>query len=449
VPRPVPAPTLDLLLPSWLLTLRADRKSTATIKTYGDGARYYLAWCAEQGVEPLSRSSLRAWTTALLDGGNQPATARSRQLAVRRFASWLTEEGELAADPFMGIKLPKLDTTVVQPLTEDELRALLKACIPPKGLAPAQVLRYRRDEAVLRLMLETGARAGEVVALALADLDLPDGTAIIRKGKGGKGRVVPFGASTAQAIDRYLRLRRSHRLAESPALWLGDRGQGLLLRRATQDAGAARRGGGDRRVSPAPDAAHRRAPLAGRRRLRGRPDGRRRMDPPGHADALHQGAGVQPCRRGGPRAQPGGSVSRQRMVVVVCVMRKCNRELGALWTPGGPRRPGSSVGVFCASSSAGADTASEWRVPADYSGEVGVNVCADHFGRKDKPGTVAVGRELSNDELDGFIRRAVTTWEPGGEITVEHRLRVSARCEEFRAHVEKYYATRRRQYMAL
>jgi len=89
------------------------------------------------------------------------------------------------------------------------------------------VLRYRRDEAMLRFMLETGARAGEVVAIELSDLDLPGGTAIIRKGKGRKGRVVPFGPATAQALDRYLRLRRAHRLAASPALWLGDRGKGF------------------------------------------------------------------------------------------------------------------------------------------------------------------------------------------------------------------------------
>lgn len=227
MPTAGPAPDLDLLLPSWLLSMRADRKSAATIKTYTDGVRFYLAWCAEEGLEPLSRSSLRAWTTSLMDGGNQPATAVARQLAVRRYAAWLTEEGELVADPFLGIKSPKLDAKVVEPLKDDELRALLAACIPPKGLTSAQVLRYRRDEAMLRFMLETGARAGEVVALALADLDLPGGTAIIRKGKGGKGRVVPFGPATAQALDRYLRLRRAHRLAASPALWLGDRGKGF------------------------------------------------------------------------------------------------------------------------------------------------------------------------------------------------------------------------------
>jgi len=223
------SPVVDpsLLVSSWLLSLRSDRKSEQTVKTYHDGVRFYLAWCAEQESAPLERSSLRGWVTTLLNGGSAPATARARQLAVRRFTSWLAEEGEIPADPFLGVKAPRLDTTVVEPLTEDELKALLKACIPPKSATPAEALRFRRDEAILRLMLETGARAGEVVAVQLADLDLMAGTAIIRKGKGGKGRSVPFGPYTATALDRYLRLRVHHRLAASPALWVGDRGKGF------------------------------------------------------------------------------------------------------------------------------------------------------------------------------------------------------------------------------
>ncbi len=220
-------PDLTMLLPSWLLSLRSDRKSEQTVKTYHDGVRFYLTWCAEHGSPPLDRASLRGWVTTLLDRGSAPATARSRQLAVRRFTAWLAEEREIDADPFVGVKAPKLDTHVVEPLTEDELRRLLKACIPPRGATTAQALRFRRDEAILRLMLETGARAGEVVAIDVADLDLMAGTAIIRKGKGGKGRSVPFGPHTATAIDRYLRLRVHHRLAASPQLWLGDRGKGF------------------------------------------------------------------------------------------------------------------------------------------------------------------------------------------------------------------------------
>jgi integrase/recombinase XerD len=116
---------------------------------------------------------------------------------------------------------------VVEPLSDEELRALLKACQPPRGATPAETLRHRRDEAMLRLMLETGARAGEVVALEVSDLDLPAGTAIIRRGKGGKGRVVPFGPFTAQALDRYVRLRARHRLATTPAFSGGRPRQGV------------------------------------------------------------------------------------------------------------------------------------------------------------------------------------------------------------------------------
>ena len=47
------------------------------------------------------------------------------------------------------------------------------------------------------------------------------GLVTVRRGKGGKGRVVPFGPQTAAALDRYLRARRSHRRADTVALWVG------------------------------------------------------------------------------------------------------------------------------------------------------------------------------------------------------------------------------------
>ena len=215
------------LATSWQLALRAQRKSPQTLRTYGEGVRQYLAWCTENDVEPMTRSSLNLFTAGLLDGGAAASTARSRQLGVRRFAAWLAEEGEIPADPFLGIKSPKLDEKVIEPLSDDQLRALLKACVPPKDAEPKVALRHRRDEAMVRLMLETGMRAGEVVALQLDDLDLAGGLVTVTRGKGGKGRVAPFGPEAALALDRYMRLRRSHRLAERTDLWLGDRGKGF------------------------------------------------------------------------------------------------------------------------------------------------------------------------------------------------------------------------------
>jgi integrase/recombinase XerD len=68
-----------------------------------------------------------------------------------------------------------------------------------------------------------------VVAWQTGDIDRRSSppTAVIRRGKGGRGRVVPLAVEAAAAIDRYLRARRTHRLKDDPALWLGDRGKGF------------------------------------------------------------------------------------------------------------------------------------------------------------------------------------------------------------------------------
>lgn len=217
-----PAP-LDLaeLLGSWELALRAERKSPQTVKSYGDGVRAFLSWCkaTDQSAE-LTRSRLRGFVEALLADGAKPTTAVSRHLAVRRFSAWLADEGEQDTDQLLGVKPPKVDKAVTEPLTDAELKALLNAC---RGTE----LRDKRDEAILRMMYTTGMRAGEAVALAVDDLKLNQDPphVIVRRGKGGKGRIVPLAPEVALAVDRYRRLRRGHRLADSPQLWLGDRGR--------------------------------------------------------------------------------------------------------------------------------------------------------------------------------------------------------------------------------
>ena len=219
MPTTPTASELNLLLASWELSLRAERKSQQTLKVYGDGVRSYLKWADHNGHQPdLSRGQVRAFVDTLLADGAAASTARSRQLSVRRFSAWLAEENEIENDQLIGMKPPKLDQPLIEPLTDDDLRALVKAC-------GGTDMRDRRDEAIIRLMAETGTRAGEVVALSLSDVDLTRSAAVVRRGKGGKGRLVPFGPQTAMALDRYIRARRTHRLAGTEALWLGDRGK--------------------------------------------------------------------------------------------------------------------------------------------------------------------------------------------------------------------------------
>jgi integrase/recombinase XerD len=205
-------------LTSWKRYLRAQAKSEHTTKGYGEGIHAIIRWADRQGVPPtLTKANTEAYLDDELTAGMSAKTMSGRLTALKQIGEWLVREGEIDSNPVAAVRQPKIPKKVVEPLSDDELKALLAAC---KGKDKA-AFTSRRDEAIVRLLLETGMRAGELIALRVDDVDLDAGQAIIRKGKGGKGRVVAFGAQAVAAIDRYLRARRTHKLASAPALWLG------------------------------------------------------------------------------------------------------------------------------------------------------------------------------------------------------------------------------------
>jgi site-specific recombinase XerD len=229
------------LLPSWKLALQAEAKSPATVDNYTTSVRVFLRWCANTNTPAeLDRRTVQAFLASLLAADQAASSVYVRQVGLKRFSKWLAAEQEIGEDRLTGLTLPKIDVKAVNPLTVDELVALFKAC---HGTG----FRDRRDEAMARLLAESGLRAGELIALHVSDVDLPHGLAHIQRGKGGRGRPVPFGPSTAAAIDRYVRVRRSHKLAATDTLWLGEHGKPLkyaglnrALGKRASDAGIAR-----------------------------------------------------------------------------------------------------------------------------------------------------------------------------------------------------------------
>jgi integrase/recombinase XerD len=213
-------PDLAALLPSWQLALRSEGKALGTVKTYSDGVTAFLRWAAATGTPAqITKPAVQAWIAALLDGGAESATAITRFKGVRQFARWLAAEGELDADPLLGMNRPKDDRKLVPALTDEELTALIAAC-------NGKTLKDRRDEALVRLLAETGLRAAELLALTVTDVDLNRGLAVVHRGKGGKGRTVPFGPRTSAALDRYMRIaRRELRITDTGGLWVGSGGR--------------------------------------------------------------------------------------------------------------------------------------------------------------------------------------------------------------------------------
>ncbi len=208
---------MEALLGSWEIALRDQGASKNTVRAYGDSVRALIRWQQENGRRGLDRVAVAGFLSAIQENGSA-ATANLRARSVRMFSAWAASEGEIPSHDLAGLKPPKPGKPVVPKLSDDQLRALIAACAADKSLYG------RRDEAMVRLASESTSRADELLSMDLpGDIDLKRGIAVIRRGKGAKGRIVPFGPHTARAIDRYLRMRTRAGLPATGPLWLSQR----------------------------------------------------------------------------------------------------------------------------------------------------------------------------------------------------------------------------------
>jgi len=229
--------------------LRSRNRAPKTVQTYEEAIRRFAEYLRDRGmpdgVETIRREHIEAFMEHLSNNFTA-ATAANRYRSLQAFFKWAAGDGELIKQsPMERMAPPKIPEQDVPVLKDEDLRKLLAAC-------QGQDFEARRDMAIIRFMLDTGCRIGEVLRLRYAprdaetnDLDMESETARVF-GKGRRWRVTSFGAKTGQALDRYLRLRRQHPQADALALWLGRRGpltdQGLrlLIRRRGEQAGLGR-----------------------------------------------------------------------------------------------------------------------------------------------------------------------------------------------------------------
>ena len=196
--------------------MRAENLFQRTFETYGESVCQFIDFLCNKGilVEPskLTGEYVEAFITELLARW-KPATVNNRYRALQRYFKWLVEEGEIKESPMRKMKPPKVPEQPPEVLSEDDIKAILKAC-------EGKDFASRRDMAIIRLLLDSGLRRGELAGLHMDNVDL-DAQTVTVVGKGSRIRAVPFGKKAARDIDRYLRVRALHPQASRPELWLG------------------------------------------------------------------------------------------------------------------------------------------------------------------------------------------------------------------------------------
>ena len=237
-------------------------RSKATVEVYRKSFEQFWKWALMAGVKPdpasVDHAVLNEWTDHLLVApatrngrpilaldaatGRQvarpmePSTRRIRYMNLRPFFSWWAREFD-APNPFDRADPPgdpRPSPIPIVPL--EDVRRLLHVC-------NSKTFVDRRDNAIIRVLFDTGARLGELVGLSAEDWDRRADLLALR-GKTGS-RVVPISATTGESVSRYLRLRREHPKSRLPAMWLaakgalGNSGVAQLLKRRCAEANVA------------------------------------------------------------------------------------------------------------------------------------------------------------------------------------------------------------------
>lgn len=202
---------MQRLIQQYLRELEIDGSSPQTVRGYRIDLTQFLAFVRRTHPEASEAISLdwidpltvRAFMGSLRSRGLSPRTLARRVAALRSFCQFCCRRGLLSWNPARLVTTPKLPRPLPPHLTVDQAFQLLAT---PQGGSPIPI----RDRAILELFYASGIRVGELVDLAVEDMDLEQRLAKVR-GKGRKERIVPIGRPAVEALKAYLAARESLR----------------------------------------------------------------------------------------------------------------------------------------------------------------------------------------------------------------------------------------------
>jgi integrase/recombinase XerC len=212
------------LLRLWERSLRARNLSPKTQTLYLSAGRAFAGYLdsndGPDAPHDLRRAHVEGFLLMLHERGQAATTVNLTYRALQQFMKYLAQEEEIDRSPMEHMTPPVIPEQTTPVLGDDDLTKLLATC-------PGRNFVELRDTAVLRLLIATGGRRSEVAGLVMTDLDLDNDT-VRFFGKGRKERIVVLSPRTAQALERYRRLRARDRYADRPEFWLAERGRGPL-----------------------------------------------------------------------------------------------------------------------------------------------------------------------------------------------------------------------------
>lgn len=215
---------MGLELPMFIEYLKETKNASAsTISSYQHDLRKLEGYLTEHGVadiEHITATNLNSYVLYLEKQGLSTATVSRNVASMKAFFHYAYYKRKIETDPTESIKAPHIEKKLPGILSMEETVCLIEQ---PSGDSPKEL----RDRAMLELLYATGIRVSELITLNRSDVNLMLSYIVCRDGE--KERVIPFGACSKRALERYLKEGRELLLKgqESEFLFVNCSGNGM------------------------------------------------------------------------------------------------------------------------------------------------------------------------------------------------------------------------------
>jgi site-specific recombinase XerD len=215
-------------------------RSPKTMHGYGSDLRQFEKWLGRP-LESMTNADVRAYRDHLFEVGASANTISRHLASLASFGMWgETRGGLFAENPALHVEQVEVSMLAPRWLTRTQKRKLLQVIEEDARKAKEKyprlwLLRFR-DAVMVRFLLHTGLRVGELCDLRLSDLTLGErkGSVLVRRGKGRKQRIVMLMNDTRKDLVEWLKVRPP---APSDCLFVGQVGEAIqprLVQRVVQ-----------------------------------------------------------------------------------------------------------------------------------------------------------------------------------------------------------------------
>ena len=215
----------------YLSELRLQNASPHTLRNYESDLRQFEQYFTPPGADTAALSSiatlqLREWMGALYEQKLDAMSIRRMLASVRSLFKFLLREGVIATNPARLVRTPKAPKRVPHAPSAEATNRL----VDNVGKNTLEKPHTERDLLLFELLYGCGLRVSELAGLDLDDFDFSERWIRVR-GKGRKERQTPYASKAADALEKYLAVRKPLDPADR-ALLLNHRGTRLSDRGA-------------------------------------------------------------------------------------------------------------------------------------------------------------------------------------------------------------------------